>query len=64
MRYRVEARNIQVINDLKTKEPTLILEGDALELARKLASSENLKYHISISHEDELVTAIFILEKL
>lgn len=62
--YRVEARNIQIVNDPKTKVPNLILEGDALELAQKLAQSQNLKYHISISHEDDLVTAMFILEKL
>jgi len=35
-----------------------------LERSQKLASSINLKFHIAISHEDELVTAMFILEKI
>jgi phosphopantetheine--protein transferase-like protein len=63
LKYRVEARNIQLVNHQITKEPILILEGDAMERAKSIANTNEISVHCSLSHEDEFVTAIVILEK-
>jgi holo-[acyl-carrier protein] synthase len=62
LRYRVEARNIQIINEVETKAPILVLEGDALERAKMLGKCDQINPHVSISHEGDYVVAFVILE--
>ena len=63
LKYRVEARNIQLTNHEITREPILKLEKDAIERAKFIGNSDDIFIHCSLSHEDEYVTAIVILEK-
>lgn len=52
-------QNIEVVISSDSGKPVLKLKGDL----DKYASSQNLKFHLSITHTDGFAAAVLILEK-